>query len=86
MPEALPEVDSILHSGALAYGKWGHEFEKKLGEYIGNNQILATNSFNAAYQVAITTLGVKFPQTGKDSSKRGEIILCLSHGIPLTSA
>ena len=29
---------------------------------------------------------VKFPQTGKDSSKRGEIILCLSHGIPLTSA
>jgi hypothetical protein len=31
-------------------------------------------------------LNVKFPQTGKDSSKRGEIILCLSHGIPLTSA
>lgn len=58
MPETLPEVDSILHSGALAYGKWGHEFEKKLGEYIGNNQILATNSFNAAYQVLITTLGL----------------------------
>ncbi len=32
------------------------------------------------------SIDVKFPQTGKDSSKRGEIILCLSHGIPLTSA
>ena len=59
MPEELPEIDSILHSGALAYGKWGNEFEKRLGEYIGNNQILATNSFNAAYQVAITTLGLQ---------------------------
>ena len=58
MPE-LPELDNILHSGALAYGKWGHEFERKLGEYIGNGQILVTNSFNAAYQVAITTLGLK---------------------------
>lgn len=59
MPQELPEVDNILHSGALAYGKWGHEFEKKLGEFIGNRQILATNSFNAAYQVAITTLGLQ---------------------------
>lgn len=59
MPDNLPEIDTILHSGALAYGKWGHEFEKKLGEYIGNSQILATNSFNAAYQVAITTLGLQ---------------------------
>lgn len=59
MPDNLPEIDTILHSGALAYGKWGHEFEKRLGEYIGNDQILATNSFNAAYQIAITTLGLK---------------------------
>jgi hypothetical protein len=35
---------------------------------------------------ALAVIHVKFPQTGKDSSKRGEIILCLSHGIPLTSA
>ena len=59
MPSFLPEVDAILHSGALAYGKWGREFEKRLGEYIGNTQILATNSFNAAYQVLLTTLGLK---------------------------
>ena len=36
--------------------------------------------------VYVYPVNVKFPQTGKDSSKRGEIILCLSHGIPLTSA
>ena len=59
MPEKLPKLDYILHSGALAYGKWGHEFEKRLGEYIYNSQILATNSFNAAYQLAITTLGLQ---------------------------
>jgi len=59
MPQKLPEVNEILHSGALAYGKWGHEFEKRLGEYIGNTKILATNSFNAAYQVLLTTLSLE---------------------------
>lgn len=60
MPQELPEVNNILHSGALAYGKWGREFEKRLGEYIGTPQILATNSFNSAYQVLLTTLDLKF--------------------------
>lgn len=23
MPESLSELDNILHSGALSYGKWG---------------------------------------------------------------
>lgn len=59
MPEQLPEIDNILHSGNLAYGRWGREFESRLGQYVGNNQILATNSFNSAYQVAITTLGLQ---------------------------
>ena len=59
MPQDLPELNAIMHSGALAYGKWGREFEKRLGEYISNSQILATNSFNAAYQVAITTLDLQ---------------------------
>lgn len=59
MPEKLNEIDNILHSGALAYGKWGREFEKKLGEYIGNSQILVTNSFNAAYHVLLTTLDLR---------------------------
>lgn len=80
MPKNLPEVGTILHSGALAYGKWGHEFEKKLGEYIGNSQILATNSFNAAYQVAITTLGLK-----PDDEVIGSPMTCLASNQPFAT-
>ena len=80
MPQELPEVDSILHSGALAYGKWGREFEKRLGEYVGNNQILATNSFNAAYQVAITTLGLQ-----PDDEVIGSPMTCLASNQPFAT-
>ena len=80
MPQELPEVNTILHSGALAYGKWGHEFEKKLGEYIGNTQILATNSFNAAYQVAITTLGLL-----PDDEVIGSPMTCLASNQPFAT-
>lgn len=59
MPQDLPELNAILHSGALAYGKWGREFEKRLGGFIRNSKILVTNSFNSAYQVLITTLDLK---------------------------
>lgn len=59
MPSALPELESILHSGALSYGKWGKLFEAKLGEYIGNEKILAVNSYNSAMLVALTVIGIK---------------------------
>lgn len=80
MPQDLPEVNSILHSGALAYGKWGLEFEKRLGEYIGNRQILATNSFNAAYQVAIATLGLH-----PDDEVIGSPMTCLASNQPFAT-
>ncbi len=80
MPNNLPEIDNILHSGALAYGKWGHEFERKLGEYIGNNQILVTNSFNAAYQVAITTLGLQ-----PEDEVIGSPMTCLASNQPFST-
>lgn len=59
MPEQLPELDNILHSGALAYGKWGRKFEEKLGDYICNPNIAVVNSFNSAMLVTLSTLGVK---------------------------
>lgn len=59
MPHNLPEINNILYSGALSYGKWGKEFEKVLGEYIGNNNILTTNSFNSAMLLLLSTLGLK---------------------------
>jgi dTDP-4-amino-4,6-dideoxygalactose transaminase len=60
MPQNLPEIDSILNSGALAYGKWGRFFEQSLKDFIGcKEDILVVNSFTAAIQVTLSTLGIK---------------------------
>ena len=45
MPKVLPEIERILYSGALAYGKWGHQFEKRLSSFIGVENLLSTNSY-----------------------------------------
>ena len=34
MPDELPCLEEILHSGALAYGKWGRSFEDALQKYL----------------------------------------------------
>lgn len=59
MPEKLPEIDAILHSGALAYGKWGRAFEQSIKDFVGcPEDVLAVNSFTAAIQVVLSTLGI----------------------------
>lgn len=57
MPE-LPEMDSILHSGALAYGSYTKAFEEKLRAWFGTPYVLAVNTFASAVSVALTTLGI----------------------------
>lgn len=59
MPDELPELNEILHSGSLAYGNWGKKFELKLAEYIGNPNIAVVNSFNLAMLVTLATFGIK---------------------------
>jgi perosamine synthetase len=59
MPVELPELNAILHSGALAYGKWGKLFEYKLGEYVGDHRITIVNSYNSAILVVLLVIGVK---------------------------
>tara|TARA_Y100001935_G_C17293694_1_gene504904 strand:+ start:306 stop:1376 length:1071 start_codon:yes stop_codon:yes gene_type:complete len=59
MASELNKLNSILHSGNLSYGKWGKKFEEELGNYIGNNQILTTNSYNSAMLVLLETLNIK---------------------------
>lgn len=58
MPD-VPLVNEILHSGQLAYGKYGRAFEQKLREFIGIENLLVTNTFNMAILVALTTLGLR---------------------------
>lgn len=60
MPEQLPELDNILHSGALAYGKWGRLFEDSIKKFVGcKEDVLVVNSFTAVIQVVLSTLGIK---------------------------
>jgi dTDP-4-amino-4,6-dideoxygalactose transaminase len=59
MPKDLPELNNILHSGLLAYGKWGKLFEQKIGDYIGEKRIIATNSFNSAMLIALQIIEAK---------------------------
>lgn len=59
IPHELRELDTILHSGQLAYGKYARAFEKNLSEYIGINKVLCTNSFNSAYLMLIKSLDLK---------------------------
>lgn len=59
MPAELPEVDNILHSGVLSFGKWGREFENKLKAFIGNDNILTTNTYSNAIHIALATLGLQ---------------------------
>lgn len=55
---ATPEMDAILHSGALAYGTYTKQFEEKLREYFGTPYVMAVNTFSSAVSVALTTLGI----------------------------
>lgn len=60
MPAELPELNYILSSGALAYGKWGVQFERSLKEFIGcSEDVIVVNSFTSAILVCLSTLDVQ---------------------------
>ncbi|MBR3289659.1 MAG: aminotransferase class V-fold PLP-dependent enzyme [Clostridia bacterium] len=76
MPE-LPELDAILHSGALSYGEYTKQFEEKLRAYFGTPCLFVTGSFHLAVSVALTTLGLR-PGDSVIASPMG----CLASGQP----
>ena len=59
MPKELPELESILQSGVLNYSRWGREFETQLRSFIGNENVLTTNTYSNAIWIALATLGLK---------------------------
>ena len=59
MPKELPELNSILYSEKLSYGKWGKLFELKIAEYLSNDHVVFLNSFNSAMLVALETMNLK---------------------------
>ncbi len=58
MPE-LPELDELLHSGALAAGTYTKEFEDILKEFFNASYLLTTNSYESAVNVVTETLGLR---------------------------
>jgi perosamine synthetase len=61
MPEnIMTELNEILYSGQLSFGKYGKQFESQLKEFIGCEYILTINSYNTAMQVVLSTLGLQF--------------------------
>ena len=58
MPD-LPEIDNIIHSGALAYGEYTKNFENKLRAFFGTPYLMVTTSFHLAISVALTAMDIK---------------------------
>ncbi len=55
----LPELDDILYSGQLAYGKYAKAFEENLEKFLGKDaHVWATNSFHMAISVVISLLEI----------------------------
>lgn len=59
MPENLGELNSILNSGSLSYGKWGKIFENQLASYFNHKNVAVVNSFNSAILVLIASFNLK---------------------------
>ena len=79
MPET-PLVDKILHSGQLAYGIYGKEFEQLLSKYFQTPHIIVANTFNLSILIALSTLGIKAGDTVIASP-----MACLASTQPLIS-
>lgn len=62
MPENIDEViiplKKVLQSGWIGEGPKVLEFEKKIGEYIGNSRVTALNSCTSALHLALRLCGV----------------------------
>lgn len=59
MPPKLSELDEVLYSNSLTYGKWGKAFEKKISEYTGGANVGIVSSFNYSILIILKTFGVK---------------------------
>lgn len=60
MPEdIMAGIQEVLYSVQLAYGKYGKEFENSLINYIGNDKLITTSSYNHALLMVLSVLDLK---------------------------
>ena len=61
MPQNLSsDINDILYSGQLGYGKYGKQFEQQLKDYIGCDYVLTVNSYNTAMLILLSTLSLQY--------------------------
>ena len=58
-PDVADFVLPVLHSGYIGEGKKTQEFERQVGEFIGNPHVVAVNSGTSAIQMALRLAGVR---------------------------
>ena len=56
--ELIPALEDILYSGYISEGEAVYDFEKRIGDYIGNSYIVSLNSGTAALHIALMLIGV----------------------------
>lgn len=54
----LPELNSLLISGQLAYGEYSRKFEKKLGDYFSVQYVLAISDYSFAVWTVLSAMGI----------------------------
>jgi perosamine synthetase len=60
MPKGITsELEQILYSGNLSFGKIGNAFEQRISSYIGNEKALIVSSYNQALLIILSTLGLE---------------------------
>ena len=60
MPEGImPELENILYSGNLAFGKHGKLFEQSLKDYTGNEKTITVSSYNHAMLIVLSALDLQ---------------------------
>jgi perosamine synthetase len=55
----MPQLEDVLYSGYITQGKKVDEFEEKLGDYFGNQNVLTVNSGTSALQLALRLCRVR---------------------------
>jgi perosamine synthetase len=61
MPDNIvTELNEILHSSQLNYGKHGRLFEFQLSQFLTSEYVLTTNSYNTAINIVLSTIGLQY--------------------------
>ena len=68
--------------GWLTTGRFNEQFEKRLGQYLGVDHVLTTNSGSSANLLALTAL--TSPSLGDRSLKPGDEVITVAAGFPTT--